>query len=167
MKIRASRKLIAVTAFVILSSSMVVYAATTLFTQTFPAQTFATPTLVPNSACVAGALVLDTTDSTNPTYSGGPSALVYGCDASGASAFTVQGTSKFLISVTVTVTGLPTGWTLLIVNSPSQCTTSLSAGITSSGTYAAQLFTGGTSWLYCLYSQNAASFSSFSIAYSQ
>ena len=49
MKLKTSKKLMIIAAISLLSSTMVVYAATTLFTQTFPGQTFTVVTLTAGS----------------------------------------------------------------------------------------------------------------------
>ena len=157
-------------AVLLLSGGLVAYAATTLFTQTIPGQTFTTPSLVTGANCNSnGNLVLDTSGQTiNPTFSNNPSALVYGCDTSGATAFTVQGTSSTTVLVTPTFS-VPSGWSLWAVINPSNCLTDNTANSNAipltSGSPSS--FQGGSSWIYCLETSSASTFASFSIIWSQ
>lgn len=169
MKLKASRKLFLVAAVSMISGAMVVYAATTLFTQTFPSQTFATPTLVQGSTCSGGSLVLDTTASTIPAFSGEYSQLVYGCDSAGDAAFVAQGGGGTSLTVTPTFTaplayGYP--WTVAIdtTTDPSGlCKGTSTTAITSTSPIT---LPGGNSYVYCLTANPAASFTSFSITWS-
>ena len=162
MKLKTSKKLMLIATVSLLSSTMVVYAATTLFSQTFPAQTFQTPTLAQGSTCSGGALVLDSSASTNPTYSGSPSALVYGCDANGGAAFTAVGPIGGPVSATPTFT-TPTGWALAVILVGDMCTTSTPT----TGSGQPVILTGGDSYNYCLYDTTASNFASFSITWTQ
>jgi hypothetical protein len=167
MKLKTSRKLMLIAAVSLLSGSMVVFAATTLFTQSFPGQQFTTASLVPGSTCSGGTLV-GPYEPINPTYSNNPSALGYGCGAGGDSAFTVQGTSSIQVTVTPTFS-VPTGWSLYAVSTPGWCevpepTVSQVVPLTSGSPLT---FNGGSSWVYCLTSSSASTFAAFTITWSQ
>jgi len=162
MKLKKSRKLILVAAISMLSGAMVVYAAT-LFTQSFPSQSFATPTLVQGSTCSGGNLVLDSAASTIPSYSGLPAALVFGCDSSGDTAFS----SQSFVTATPIFT-VPSGWSLAIVNQGAlgECnTTSPPTSLTL--TSGVPFSFSAVSIDYCLYSSSATTFPPFTVTWSQ
>jgi len=158
---KLTRTVMIFAAVLLLSGGLVAYAATTLFTQTFPSQTFTTPTLVAGSGCTSGNLVLDSSASTIPVYAGSPALIVYACSTSGATAFNIVGPS---VTVTPTFT-VPTGWTLGIDTAADACKTT--TGLTSGSpiTLSQSVFS-GAGW-YCLTTSSASNFTSFSITWSQ
>jgi len=165
LKVRMSKKLILVGALLILSSSMVTYALTTLFSQSFPSQTFATPLLVQGPKCSGGNLVLDPSAGFVPTYASGLALLVYGCDSSGDAAFYQQGTGSFAAVPTFT---LPTGWIVLSIDTttdPSGLCEGTTVEPLTSGTGVTVI--GGSSYVYCLSTNPATSFSTFSISWAE
>ena len=158
MKLKTSKKLIIIAAISLLSSTMVVYAATTLFTQTFPGQTFTVVTLTAGSC--GGSLVLNSGLSVVPAYAGGTAYLEFDCG--GSDAFSSTGTTSTVATATPTFT-LPSGWSLSVAGLGAGCntgTTPLTSGSPVS-------LTGGTPYEYCLTSSSASTFTSFSITWSQ
>ena len=160
MKLKTSRKLMLIAAVSLLSGSMVVYAATTLFTQTFPGQTFTVVTLTAGSC--GSSLVLNS-GSVVPTYAGGAAYLEYDCGGGvGGEAFSSTGTTSTMATATPTFT-LPSGWSLSVAGYGSGCT----SGTTPLASGTPISLTGGTTYEYCLTSSSASTFTSFSIAWSQ
>ena len=160
MKLRKPRKLLLFSALALLSSSMVVYAATTLFTQTFPGQTFTVITLTAGSC---GSSLLLNSGSVVPTYAGSTAYLDYDCGGGfGQEAFSSTGTTSTVATATPTFT-LPSGWTLSVINYGSGCNVGYT--VLTSGTPIS--LTGGTQYQYCLTSNSASTFTSFSITWSQ
>ena len=161
-----------VAAVALLSGTMVVYAATTLFTQTFPGQTFTTLTLVEGSSCSGGNLEIDTAGSTIPTDSGSFSRIMYDCSTS-QQAFSTQGSANATITVTPTFT-VPAGWALAVTgavypfNAASQpCSSNPSTVYPALTSGTPVTLNGGTNYVYCLTSSSASTFTSFSITWSQ
>ena len=159
MKIKLTRHLMLFTAVILLSGGLVAYAATTLFSQSFPGQTFATATLTAGSC--GGSLVLDPSLSTY-TVAGSIATLLYACDTSESPAFSSTGSTSDLISVTPTFT-VPSGWILDVDNVGDNC----HAPIASLTTATPVTLPGGTNYIYCLSSSSASNFTSFSITWSQ
>ncbi len=95
MKIILTRTVLILALVMMLSGSLVTYAATTLFTQTFPAETFATASLNVGSKCSGGDLVLVPADSTVPNSAGQYAALEFACDSTGDAAFTSTWDDKY------------------------------------------------------------------------
>lgn len=166
MKIILTRTVLILALVMMLSGSLVTYAATTLFTQTFPAETFATASLNVGSKCSGGDLVLVPADSTVPNSAGQYAALEFACDSTGDAAFTSTGTTSTTVTVTPTFT-LPSGWNFFVgpQNSPTTIACSNVEYEPTSGSPVT--LTGGTSYAYCLTSTSASSFSSFTVTWSQ
>lgn len=148
-------------AVLLLLSGLVVYAATTLFTQSFPAQTFNTASLT--SGC--GTLVFDTyvTYAPSAPFIGGqPAQIVFDCGNSGVplpygtpvAAFSTTGTTSTTVTVTPTFT-VPTGWTLGIETTPPGGSGTCS-GTTTLTTTSSVTLTGGTGYFYCLTTSSAS-----------
>ena len=168
MKLKTSKKFMLVAAIALLSGSMVVYAAT-LFTQTFPGQTFTTASLVAGTC--GSTLQLSPDEGNNAGgFAGNSASLVFDCAppptclacGSDLYAFTTQGPTSGTVTATPTFT-VPTGWTLGV-------STDVSGGCTgvlalTSGTPAT--LTGGSSFVYCLSTSSSSTFASFSITWSQ
>jgi hypothetical protein len=178
--IRVTRPLMILIAITFLSSGLVVYAATTLFTQNFPGQTFSTADLIENSACgdtgSGGQLVLVTSLSTIPSVAGQSASLLFGCSNTGTSADYAFSTplGSGTVSVTPTFT-VPKGWVLGYVYASTAnggggiggCTTdnSMTSGTPVSFTLGT---TASSSELeYCLVATSASTFVSFGITWSQ
>lgn len=161
MKMRMTKALMIFTCILVLSGGLTVYAATSLFTQTFSGQTFTTASLVEGSC--GGTLQLDTSLSTIPTYSGDTAAIVYDCgSANGVDpSFSTQGTISTSVTVTPTYT-VPSGWSLSL--SPADVPSCPGTALTSGTPISLQ---GGSPYLYCLTSSSASNYSSFSITWSQ
>ena len=162
MKMKITRTVMIFTTVLLLSGGLVAYATSTLFTQTFPSQTFNTASLVQGTACSGGNLVIYAGDSTIPKFAGSPAVITYGCDSTGSTAFSTTGTTSNTVTATPTITTLPTGWTLTAVPfTNSLCTgTSLTSGSPAT-------LTGGTNYYYCLSTTSASNFTSFAITWAQ
>lgn len=174
MRFKTKSRLAILSTFAILSTGMVAFALTALFTQTFPGQTFTTTTSTSTTTTSAlgvlsegscgDSLVLDTTDSVIQSQGQGAT-LVYACGATSATpAFT---TSNVGGQATPTFT-VPTGWSLGIIttNSPGLCSGSpQSVEPLSSG--ASISFGTSLSYVYCLTAASASDFTSFSVTWSQ
>ena len=161
MKLKTSKKLMLIATVSLLTSTMVVYAATTLFTQTFPGQTFNSVASLTEGTC-GNSLVLDTSASTIPSAAGQAATLVYACDTSGGAAFNSNGAPQ---SVTPSFTQLPAGWTLTIDETSDTSLCGTSAAALTSGTPFTP--TSPNSFVYCLTTSTASTFTSFSITWSQ
>lgn len=163
MKVKTTRKLMLVATVALLSGSMVVYAAATLFTQTIPGQTFAVVSL--NVGSCGSALSLDAALSQVPSISGNSAHL--GFDCNGSPAFTTNGTVSESATATPAFTLPNSNWGLWVwpVGTDACNGTPAPAYPLTSGTPVA--LEGGTSYVYCLMTSSAASFSSFSITWSQ
>ena len=160
MKIKTSKKLMLIATFAVLSSTMAVYAATTLFTQTFAGQTFAAAASYLTAGTCGGSLVLDSSSSTIPSSSGLPAVIVYDCGVSNP-AFT---SGSVAVPTTPTFT-VPTGWTLGLdtISDPTPC--SSIALYLATGTPVT--LASGAQWFYCLTTSSASTYASFSITWSQ
>lgn len=161
MKLKTSRKLMLIAAVSLLSGSMVVYAASTLFTQTFPGQTFTVVTLTAGGC--GSSLVLDNAFSVIPSYAGNAAYLDFDCGATGGEAFSSTGTTSTMATATPTFT-LPSGWSLSVAGYGASCS---SPGTTPLASGTPVSLTGGTNYEYCLNSSSASTFTSFSITWSQ
>ena len=147
-------------AVILLSSGLVVYAATTLFTQTFPGQTFSSPPGFLTAGSCGNNLLLDQNYSTIPKYSGLSANLVFDCTVNATSptrpAFTT-GSSASTVTPTFTE---PTGWNLAIDNNPNCVIPIFLASATP------MKLLSSSSYYYCLIG-SSGNFSSFSITWSQ
>ncbi len=163
MKIRSKRSLILLAAGIMISGAMVAYAAT-LFTQTFPGQTFATASLTAGP-CTNNQLVIVPSESVIPGIAGSGASIVYACGTAGtgADAAFQTATGNNPVSVTPTFT-VPSGWALGVSPvSSGPCQT----GLISLTTATPVSLAGGTFYDYCLSSLSASTFTSFSITWSQ
>jgi hypothetical protein len=136
---------------ILFSGSLVAYAATDLFDQTIPGQTFNTPYLTGKCS----SLVLEPSLSNIP-LAGGSGFLLYSCSTSAAFVPTTNpgpATPKF---------NLPTGWTLSVAPSTADC-----IGVTNltSGTPVTLTISAG--YDYCLTTTSASNFSSFDVLWTQ
>lgn len=166
MKLILTRTLMLFTAVLVLSGGLVTYAATTLFTQNFPSQTFATPSLVEGSSCTGGNLQLDSVGSNVPSFAGSAAQIMFDC-SNAQQAFSTTGTTSTTVYATPTFT-VPSGWSLgyAAVTYPlTRGCNGLAILYPVSGTL--QALTGGTDYVYCLTSTSSSNFSSFSIAWTQ
>ena len=146
-------------AILLCSSGLVVYAATVLFVQNFPGQTFSTAHVVAGTC--GSTLVLDTGASIIQLV-GQSSILVYACSTLGAAALTTPSTGNTTAIATFTV---PTGWTLGVDIISDGCAggtdqVTLSSGV--SHTYPISM-----DYIYCLTSNSATAFSGFQITWTQ
>jgi hypothetical protein len=140
------------TAFILLSGGLVTYAATNLFTQSVPGQTF-------NSAFLIGkcsSLVLEPSLSNIP-LAGNAGFLAYDCGTSAAFIANPAGSGPATPTFNV-----PTGWTLGVSPVSSDCSpqTTLTSGT-------AVTLTLSSGYLYCLTTTSATNFTSFSILWTQ
>jgi hypothetical protein len=126
MKMKLTRTLVILTSVLILSVGLTAYAATTLFTQSFPGETFTTSvaSLKAGGSCCGGTLYLDPNTSIVPIIAGLPATLIYARGKVGHAAFSSlsSGGGK-LLSVTPVFIA-PSGWTLGvgIAQSSGECT---------------------------------------------
>jgi hypothetical protein len=137
----------------------VAFGAATLFTQSIPSQTFATPNLTVGSCGYN--LVLDT-GQTGPVtpFVNQIQGLVYDCGSS-QPAFTTTGTSGF---VTVTPTfQVPSGWSLALDTVGDACGGN-EATLTSGSPIS---LLSGSGYEYCLGTSSTSSFNSFTISWTQ
>jgi hypothetical protein len=157
MKLSRRRRLVLLAAISMLSGTMVAYAAT-LFTQTFPGQTFATPS-INEGTCTSG-LVVFTSASNIPPVGGNPATIAYACDPSGSPYAFSQNAPSVTVTPTFTV---PSGWTLGVGAAATPCAspTTLTSGspVTLGGVPAG-------AWNYCLSTTSATTFTSFTITWS-
>ena len=148
-------------AVTLLSSGLVVYATTTLFSQTFPSQTFTTASLSQNNC---SPLVLEYA-STLPSFAGSPATLIYSCSLApitvGDAAFSTTGTTSNTVTVTPTFS-VPSGWALGLDKWNGNC-----ASPTTLTSATPITLTGGSFFAYCLTTTSASNFTSFSITWSQ
>jgi hypothetical protein len=154
------------TVVLLLSGGLVAYAATMLFTQTFPSQTFATGTLQAGTNCTGGSLVLVPTGSSY-TIAGSPAILEYACNSSGSPAFTSTGSTSDHVNATPSF-AIPSGWNLYVplpIPGPVSCLNFTFTYTLTSGTQLSII--GGTSYFYCLTTTSASNFTSFTITWSQ
>ena len=166
MKVRITKKLFLFAALLILSSSVVTYALTTLFTQTFPSQTFTAETLVQGSDCSGGNLHVDSATQIANIFLGKGATIFYDCSDSDQ-AFSTQGTTSDTITATPTITGLPAGWTLKLGVVSYPILTNPCSGALTLTSGSPVVLTGGTDYGYCFSTNSATSFSSFTITWSQ
>ena len=159
MEMKLTRTIVIFTSVLLLSGGITVYAATTLFTQSFPGQTFNTPTLIQGSTCAGDILVVDTSVGTIPTDSGGSAVIEYACDSAGDAAFETTGTTSVTATPTFTA---PTGWTLDVDVTTDNCVHPITL---TSGT--PLTLAGGLFMDYCLTTSSATTFGAFSIIWSQ
>lgn len=168
MKIKLTRTLMIFITVIILSGGLVAYASTTLFTQTFPSQTFNAP-LVQNATCAEGGS-LNYTNTSVLGAEGAPSTLIVACfnkGLVGIGAFApLVGTSSIKFIPTFT---LPTGWNLAVdtigISGPySLCANGANQVNLASGVGVSLL--SGDNYFYCLTSSSSSNFTSFSITWS-
>lgn len=149
------------TAVLLVSGGLVAYATTTLFTQSFPSQTFVTQSKS-GVSLFSQCNGITQSSKSNTSYAGSPAQILYGCYSFGniIAAFYTNGTTSSSVMATPTFTE-PTGWTLgLTDNGGCISTITLTSG-------AAISLSGGTNYLYCLTTSSASNFTSFSITWSQ
>lgn len=172
MKPKMSRRLMLAAAVAMLSGSTVVYAATTLFTQTIPGQTFVTASMTAGSC--SGTPELDTYLSYAPGgFASNPAQMIYDCNPdplgatnTGTAAFSTQGSTSITVTATPTFT-VPTGWTLGVEGKPSSGSSTECNGMTALTSGTPVTLAGGTSFVYCLSTKSASSFSSFSVSWTR
>lgn len=159
MIIKLTRTLIIFGTIILLSGGLTVFAATTLFTQNIPGQTFSTAALTEGTSCSGGTLYLDPNTSTSPLVSGTAATLVYSCTATGGAGSEAFDSAPG-VGVGVTPTfSVPTGWSLS-VSSLESCATPIAL---TSGTLVS--LTSSTAYWYCLTSTSASTFSGFSVSW--
>jgi hypothetical protein len=148
------RSIMVFAAIILISGGLVSYAAATLFTQTFPTQTFGTP-LLSGCATLTSSVVVN---SQSKGYEGTPTTIVYSC---GTTAALILATGLTSLTVTPTFTQ-PSGWILGIEGSDIGCAT----GVTNSSLGVTNLTSGqsvtltSASYDYCLFSASATNITS-------
>lgn len=108
-------------------------------------------------------VVLDPSLSNYSPVAGTIAELVYACDTSGSAAFTTNGPTYITVSATPTFT-VPSGWIMWVDTTAGDCASISQSGLTSGSPIA---LTGGTGYVYCLYTASASTSSTFSVAWSQ
>lgn len=145
MKMKLTKMLMIFVAIVVISGGLTVYAASTLFTQNFPTQTFGTPLL---SGCAT------LTSSVLGAYQGMPSTIGYYCGTNPAFSLATGVTSLTVVPMFTA----PSGWVLGI--GLGGCPT----GVTNSGvtnlTSGQSVTLTFASYNYCLFSSSATNITS-------